>query len=177
MVLVRRVRLITADPAVRYEGFAVRTVRNRSLEKFSAVVEVSGKPQGILWYFAEACQISKGQRDVTVHIPDSSTLKRAVQHVWGWVIANQLSKPRAAICFSLEAKKNLKKRTHNWRKLATLTAHKTVPQSLKSEEKKKTIQLFLSLMDLINHKGVNKIRRSCRMSAAAWTLALAGIMP
>lgn len=50
-------------------------------------------------------------------------------------------------------------------KLATLTAHKTVPQSLKSEEK--NTQLLLSLMDLINHKGVNKSWRSRRMSAAA----------
>lgn len=66
--------------------------------------------------------------------------------------------------FLFEQKKK-KKRTCNWMKLATLTAHKTVPQSLKSEEK--NTQLLLSLMDLINHKGVNKSWRSRRMSAAA----------
>lgn len=67
--------------------------------------------------------------------------------------------------FSSSSKKKKKKRTCNWMKLATLTTHKTVPQSLKSEEK--NTQLLLSLMDLINHKGVNKSWRSRRMSAAA----------
>lgn len=136
MCLVRRVRLTTAKPADRYEAAQwgqSGTGRSESSALWWKWVA------SLKAFYDISRRYAKFQRVTGMSLSIFQTplpWKGRCSMFEGELLPTSFPNHEQQFVFLLEQKK--KKRTHNWMKLATLTAHKTVPQSLKSEEKKHT---------------------------------------